>query len=299
MCILSLFLLNQILLYISPACGPGFKLEPGDIPGWGQAGSFSNLADTEACGEACQDVSRCRSYEYSATEKKCNLNTDASPTAGVYRDYAFCVMENFSQYNDEEDEEMATENPGLLFVCLAAKILSTQNACQFNFHDFYFKDAADQDEHCCESWAHSGLKYAHLNCKVGRTINIVHADFGRWDNTTCGYHPDFSTDCHMASAAEKVIQECQGKTSCKVPSASAYFGGDPCVGTYKFLWIWYNCRSIRRTVEKPVGGGGGGKPVPIEIDRCGCTYPQGWSTGARKCREGRYRTTNYHFTLQL
>ena len=116
MCILSLFLLNQILLYISPACGPGFKLEPGDIPGWGQAGSFSNIADTEACGEACQDVSRCRSYEYSATEKKCNLNTDASPTAGVYRDYAFCVMENFSQYSDEEDEEIATENPGLFFV---------------------------------------------------------------------------------------------------------------------------------------------------------------------------------------
>ena len=60
-------------------------------------------------------MSRCRSYEYSATEKKCNLNTDASPTAGVYRDYAFCVMENLSQYSDEEDEEIATENPGLLF----------------------------------------------------------------------------------------------------------------------------------------------------------------------------------------
>ena len=117
-CVLPfLFSSTKFCIYL-PACSPGFELEPGDIPGWGQAGSFSNIADTEACGEACQDVSRCRSYEYSATEKKCNLNTDASPTAGVYRDYAFCVMENFSQYSDEEDEEIATENPGLYF-CLA------------------------------------------------------------------------------------------------------------------------------------------------------------------------------------
>ena len=41
---------------------------PGDIPGWGQAGSFSEIADTEACGKACQEVPRCRSYEYSATD---------------------------------------------------------------------------------------------------------------------------------------------------------------------------------------------------------------------------------------
>ena len=72
-------------------CKDGFQLVPGDILGWGQIGSTGNVKDTDGCGDLCRNTTGCKSYEYSTTEKICNLNTDSEPTAEVYRNYAFCV----------------------------------------------------------------------------------------------------------------------------------------------------------------------------------------------------------------
>ena len=65
----------------------------GDYPGWGQVGSYSDVRFTWECAELCiyQTHPACRSYEYSTTEKICNLNTVGGPTEGKYKDYAFCV----------------------------------------------------------------------------------------------------------------------------------------------------------------------------------------------------------------
>ena len=76
-------------------CRDGFELIPGDIPGWGQfgnAGKFSNIEDTDKCGQLCLANSHCKSYEYSETEKKCNLNRASKPNRGVYKDYSFCAV---------------------------------------------------------------------------------------------------------------------------------------------------------------------------------------------------------------
>ena len=73
----------------------GFHLVPGDYPGMGQVGSYTNVSDTDECGRLCLlNTAGCRSYEYSTTEKKCNLNTVAAPSDGIHKDYAFCVAGN-------------------------------------------------------------------------------------------------------------------------------------------------------------------------------------------------------------
>ena len=75
------------------ACGVNFNLVEGDYPGWGQVGSYSDVLSTDQCAWIClyQTSPACRSYEYSITERHCNLNTVERPTEGKYKDYAFCV----------------------------------------------------------------------------------------------------------------------------------------------------------------------------------------------------------------
>ena len=72
-------------------CPAGFVFLPGDIPGWGQIGSNpSTEATISDCSDRCNSEPNCCSFEYSATEKKCNLNRDCQPTQDVYKDYSFC-----------------------------------------------------------------------------------------------------------------------------------------------------------------------------------------------------------------
>merc|ERR1712226_103453 len=76
------------------ACGVNFNLVEGDYPGWGQVGSHSDVWSTDECAWIClyQTSPACRSYEYSNTERHCNLNTVDRPTdKRKYKDYAFCV----------------------------------------------------------------------------------------------------------------------------------------------------------------------------------------------------------------
>ena len=80
-------------------CKEGFHLVPGDYPGWGQVGYFPNIADTDECGTKCLSTAGCRSYEYSTTERICNLNTVDAPSQNIYKDYAFCVSGNSSNKN--------------------------------------------------------------------------------------------------------------------------------------------------------------------------------------------------------
>ena len=60
-------------------------------------GSDTNIADTNECGKLCEDNPICRSYEYSNTVRKCNLNAVAAPSEGIYKDYAFCVSGDFER----------------------------------------------------------------------------------------------------------------------------------------------------------------------------------------------------------
>ena len=65
-------------------------MDAGDIDGPGQIGTIY-VDHIFGCSERCNDDPQCRSFEYSPTEKKCNLNKDDAPTQNTYKDFAFCV----------------------------------------------------------------------------------------------------------------------------------------------------------------------------------------------------------------
>ena len=70
-------------------------LIPGDIPGVGQIGSNPSIEESILdCSDRCIGETNCCSFEYSATEKKCNLNSDCQPSQAVYKDYSFCSKGN-------------------------------------------------------------------------------------------------------------------------------------------------------------------------------------------------------------
>ena len=78
-------------------CQDGFKFVPGDVHGGSDipGGSLTNIKSTVECGDKCLITNACRSYEYSPSLQKCNLNTAAEPDRGVYQDFAFCVRGNY------------------------------------------------------------------------------------------------------------------------------------------------------------------------------------------------------------
>ena len=78
-------------------CPDGYKLQPGDIPGSGQIGGNPSIeTDVLGCSIRCNELASCCSFEYSPTEKYCNLNKDCSPTESVQKDYAFCTKGNIA-----------------------------------------------------------------------------------------------------------------------------------------------------------------------------------------------------------
>ncbi|XP_047655679.1 rhamnose-binding lectin-like [Tachysurus fulvidraco] len=84
---------------------------------------------------------------------------------------------------------------------------------------------------------------AVLTCGA-RRINIISANYGRTDTTTCSSGRPASqltvTDCYTPDARNKVAARCEGQSSCNVPATNDVFS-DPCVGTYKYLTVVYSC----------------------------------------------------------
>ena len=73
-------------------CPDRYVLKEGDIPGWGQIGHNKTVVATITdCSNMCNNEPNCCSFEYSRTDKKCNLNTGCIPTQNKYLDYRFCA----------------------------------------------------------------------------------------------------------------------------------------------------------------------------------------------------------------
>merc|ERR1712126_237394 len=73
-------------------CPQGYKLTPGDIPDWGNSikpGGYLNQ-NIGQCKDLCNANNLCCSFEWSPTERRCNLNQECVPTEGKYKDYLFC-----------------------------------------------------------------------------------------------------------------------------------------------------------------------------------------------------------------
>ena len=76
---------------------------------------------------------------------------------------------------------------------------------------------------------------------MGTFVHIHNANYGRSSRSVC---PHESTRrlrhaCSRASFRE-VAAICNKRTSCRLVASSGVFG-DPCVGTYKYLWVKYSC----------------------------------------------------------
>uniref|UniRef100_A0A672RD84 SUEL-type lectin domain-containing protein n=1 Tax=Sinocyclocheilus grahami TaxID=75366 RepID=A0A672RD84_SINGR len=84
--------------------------------------------------------------------------------------------------------------------------------------------------------------YSYLKCENGK-IQINTANYGRTDKTTCSEgRPSEqlqNTNCYSPNALAPV---CEGKNSCSILASNSVFS-DPCVGTFKYLYISYSCVS--------------------------------------------------------
>ncbi|KAJ8302970.1 hypothetical protein KUTeg_019366, partial [Tegillarca granosa] len=74
-------------------------------------------------------------------------------------------------------------------------------------------------------------------------INIHYASYGRHDNRTCPGPEMMNTNCIASSSFSYVSGECDGQSSCNVQAHKDNFGGDPCYGIAKYLYVEYNCKS--------------------------------------------------------
>uniref|UniRef100_A0A3Q1JKQ7 SUEL-type lectin domain-containing protein n=1 Tax=Anabas testudineus TaxID=64144 RepID=A0A3Q1JKQ7_ANATE len=84
--------------------------------------------------------------------------------------------------------------------------------------------------------------YLNLRCDEGQVLFVYSADYGRHDRTTCSFdRPAVQVQNVQCSLrVNKVAERCNGKSSCTIQATNSEFG-DPCVGTYKYLEVYYTC----------------------------------------------------------
>ncbi|CAH0555605.1 unnamed protein product [Brassicogethes aeneus] len=95
-------------------------------------------------------------------------------------------------------------------------------------------DTAPQVETAC------GSTFLSLKCQVGK-LNILSANYGRTDTITCPYGTIQTTNCHADNSTSIVSKWCNGKSECYT-LAHPYIFGDPCNGTFKYLFAKFCCK---------------------------------------------------------
>ncbi|XP_071485121.1 L-rhamnose-binding lectin CSL3-like [Diadema antillarum] len=98
----------------------------------------------------------------------------------------------------------------------------------------------------CASWTQRRVcerSTLNLSCPTGQTIIIGDALYGR--TTGASVCPASSRyvqeqNCRASSSLSTVRSRCEGRNSCSVPATNDVFG-DPCVGTYKYLEVQFDC----------------------------------------------------------
>ncbi|KAK3093267.1 hypothetical protein FSP39_013469 [Pinctada imbricata] len=79
-----------------------------------------------------------------------------------------------------------------------------------------------------------------LSCPAGHLIKIASANYGRTSKGTCRSSLDRDTNCKASKSLSIVKSICDGNNACSLEATNSVFG-DPCVGTYKYLTVVYNC----------------------------------------------------------
>ncbi|XP_038079205.1 uncharacterized protein LOC119746366 [Patiria miniata] len=96
-------------------------------------------------------------------------------------------------------------------------------------------------QHACE-----GQEF-RLTCPAGFGVHVAHALYGRIvpGNVVCPSNSILTTKCLALNALNVVRNKCEGSSSCWFNANSNLFG-NPCVGTHKYLHVFYLCK------EKPL-----------------------------------------------
>ncbi|KAK7132557.1 hypothetical protein R3I93_018938 [Phoxinus phoxinus] len=91
---------------------------------------------------------------------------------------------------------------------------------------------------------------AHPKCDSG-FIKVIKANYGRTDCKTCasGKPANQLSNklCRTEASLSIMSARCDGRKSCTVPAVNSVFS-DPCVGTYKYLDVSYNCIPAKTSV---------------------------------------------------
>ena len=88
-----------------------------------------------------------------------------------------------------------------------------------------------------------------LGCSTeSDTIDIVYADYGRYDLTTC-WNSSYNTNCGNSAGAWKFfVDKCQSRKTCKIAHDDSIFpllgNPDPCPTLSKYLIVTYQCTGI-------------------------------------------------------
>ena len=93
-----------------------------------------------------------------------------------------------------------------------------------------------------------------IRCEGGATISVLRASYGRHDGHTCPHPSIRTTNCNAATSLPIVQGDCDDQASCNLFASNSIFG-DPCVGTFKYLEVEYECiggKSSVRIVRKVV-----------------------------------------------
>ncbi|XP_078360480.1 L-rhamnose-binding lectin CSL3-like isoform X1 [Oculina patagonica] len=79
-----------------------------------------------------------------------------------------------------------------------------------------------------------------ISCQDGSIIEVLQASYGRHDLSTCPNPYIDTTNCHAGNSHGIVEGTCGNKPSCELYADNSVFG-DPCLGTYKYLRVRYQC----------------------------------------------------------
>lgn len=95
-----------------------------------------------------------------------------------------------------------------------------------------------------------------LKCDEGGAV-MDRIDFASYGTSAgvCGRYQ--TSDCHAASSLAVVKAACLNRSSCSVAAFPGTFGGDPCVGTNKWLAVQAACNKGGGSASGGGGGGGG------------------------------------------
>ena len=81
-----------------------------------------------------------------------------------------------------------------------------------------------------------------LRCNKEGKINVLSANYGRLDSHSCPHWMTTDTNCRSGNSFAQIQQICQSNSTCELEATNVFFGGDPCMGTYKYLFVEYQCQ---------------------------------------------------------